>query len=254
MNKNVILENRIEEIENETDAVKGKIARDIAIAILSAVGLILPGMLLKNIFINLSYPFFSLATIIPSLTLYDISVRNKSIKENDKEIQHLKNIGIKGIKKSRQHDEARYNKIEELKDLQYKTASKDKIYSVLSSIPAVGWLVASAASFLIPEALIASLISVALISVGCIASSKKEKEVLELETRIRNIENDLMLEPIFGYTASSKTKEPQKNIERKQSSKVTTMKQRKNESIVDKYLQDLEKQPKDGRKVYEKRY
>lgn len=238
MNKIDILNNKIEEIENENSDTKGNIVRDIFIALGIGSGLAVSGFALGNLFTSLAYPLYSLATIIPSIITYDVAVRKNIVNENNKQISHLKNIGKKGIKKSKKLDEARLEKIEELRDIQAKKGKKDKIISISASLPITTWFISSGISFLIPEAFIASLASVAVLSGLMIASAKEEKEILKLDTRITNIENDLILEPIYGYTEKQSNQTIKSNERKKASPKIQKS---DNETLVERYLKELEK-------------
>ena len=137
MNKKEVIESKKEEIEEESDQIQGKMIRDGLIAGLAATSLIIPGLVLKGLFVNLSYPFFSLTTIIPTLLAYDMYIKKNMIEANNKEIKHLENIEKNGIKKSAKLDQARFDKINELKNSIGSRAKKDKIISLLSSIPLI---------------------------------------------------------------------------------------------------------------------
>lgn len=254
MNKKEVLENKIIEIENENSDIKGKIARDIFIALASAIGLIIPAFVLKKIYLDLSFPLLSAVSIIPTMILYDVAIRKNMLDQNKKQINHLKNIDKKGIKKSKKLDEARYEKIEELKNSQDNMIKKDKLLSYLTTLPIVSWLGASALTLFTTNAFIVSLASVLILSGISIASAKKEKEILDLDTRITNIENDLMLEPLFGYSKTSNNESTKKVEERKKTSPTVEKVKQDNESLVERYLRDLEKmksQEEKG-KVYRK--
>lgn len=237
MNNAEILNNRKQEIIEDSDRIKGKMIRNIAIAYLTVGALIVPAILLKEIFYNLTFPLISFATVIPTLSIYDIVVKYEELKQNGKEIKHLENISKQGIKKTDELDRKRLEKIEDLKDEQAEHISKDKLAARLSAIPILGWFGASCATIFSFNAMYVALGAVGLMSLLCAKSAHEEKELIRLESRINNLENDLLLEPIYGYTP-----EPEKTVIKVKSQETPSAKEKENDKkaeAVDQYVESL---------------
>ena len=189
--------------------------------------------------VELTLPLALFGSFFPLIGSYIYDERNDSICEAEKRNQHLEKIRKNGISKSNELDRKRTNQIANIEDKKDSLLGKINAYAAIASIGSISWIGGSIATLFFHPAMWAALGGILVTSFGLHGVLKNERKYKKYETRIANLENDLLLGPIYGVEPVNKTSY-EKSISSEHSRKQKAIANPAYESMVDELMKQLE--------------
>ena len=236
--------------EEQIDSNKSKRFWSIVLGFLGTAGIFTGALFLRGILPQLFLPALALGAGAPIASVFQSQLAKIHKKAAEKKLDHLDRVHKQGIAKSDALDQARVKKIEELEKAIGKEDADMDANSWITAAGAAVWIVCTAAGAVFQPALFGSLAGLMFMGASTDDILEHEAKKSELETRVENIKNDLVLEHTYGYPAKgTSTRVATKDVAT--NAKAKAIPNPSYEAQVDAYIKGLESS-KEIEKPFEK--
>ena len=238
--KDSLINDKIYEYEDEVDRLGRKRVWSIVLGLLVGAGAYTAGLLLNPILSSLTIPMMLLGTMGPLAGVYSSETANDLREEYKKRATHLKKMKANGVAKNDAIDQKKEAKLQELNEEQKDVNSSIDADSLIGTVAGVMWLIGAGASAIFQPAMWASIAGLLIFSGACMESEKDEKAFEKLQTRIDNLENDLIYGLPYSYDPEKSHESVQSVKDAKKNKKVKT-RNPSYEKQVEEYVENMDK-------------
>lgn len=209
MKETKLLRNKMEENKTEIEECEKKMLAGGAGAVL-VTGATIAGAFILNTFVDgVTIPLLLFGSMFPIAAFNYVKLKGEQIKSAKIQNNHLRKIKTEGIERNDELNKKRSNQIANLDEKKYALQEPMQMHTLLTSLGIVTWVLGTAASWVTPPAILASIGGLTITTVALNKLSKDSKKELEYETRIENLQNDLLLIPHYGVEQQGKVSSSQ---------------------------------------------
>lgn len=206
MDDNKMLDDEIHELHTKISELKWKKSVSMIGTITSSIISILGTALFYAVVREFTLPFVAFSSFFPMLSFYSYKVKGELKKANEKKLKHLQKIKQDGLVRDDDLDKTRVSQLEKLEKKQKVSNRKVHLAAFTGLLNGLGGFLACGATFVKPSMVYLSLLGMLGFGISSIVENKNFKKMLQYQTRVDNLKNDLVYGPIYGHPKKKKEK------------------------------------------------